>query len=132
MAISEQWLPIISEVISWIRENIGPSKKELKLQVSDLKKQVQTLAAGNAKLIDNLEMIVREILKNLKADNNYTISADTIVFVGSSIDVAIPSSPKSLIPDDRMPVERFEISKIFDGVDEEIAHSRITKPSDRR
>lgn len=41
MAISEQWLPIISEVISWIRENIGPSKKELKLQVSDLKKQVQ-------------------------------------------------------------------------------------------
>lgn len=138
MAISEQWLPIISEGISWVREKLGPSKKELKIQVADLEKQVQTLASGNTVLVNNLGLIIHEILKQLRTDSNYTINADTIVFVGEntgSVDVTKPIISSSSISGDivsKKRVGKSDVSKIFDGLDEEIAHSRAKKPSDRR
>lgn len=138
MAISEQWLPIISEGISWVKEKLGLSKKELKIQVSDLEKQVQTLASGNTVLVNNLGLIIQAILKQLRTDGNYTINADTIIFIGEntgSVDVTKPIISSSSICGDvvsKKQVEEFDVSKIFDGLDEEIAHSRATKPSDRR
>lgn len=138
MAISEQWLPIISEGISWVKEKLGPSKKELKIQVSDLEKQVQTLASGNTVLVNNLGLIIQAILKQLKTDSNYTINADAIIFIGEntgSVEFTKPIISSSSISGDvvsKKQVEKFDVSKIFDGLDEEIAHSRSTKPSDRR
>ena len=138
MAINEQWLPIISEGISWVKEKLGPSKKELKIQVSDLEKQVQALVSGNTVLVNNLGLIIQAILNQLRTESNYCINADTIIFIGAntgSVDVTKPIISGSSISGDvvsRNQGEKIDISKIFDGLDEEIAHSRATKPSDRR
>lgn len=138
MAINEQWLPIISEGISWVKEKLGPSKKELKIQVSDLEKQVQALVSGNTILVNNLGLIIQAILNQLRTESNYCINADTIIFIGEntgSVDVTKPIISGSSISGDvvsRNQGEKIDISKIFDGLDEEIAHSRATKPSDRR
>lgn len=138
MAISEQWLPIIAEGISWVREGFGPSKKELKIQISALEKQVQNLTSGNAVLTNNLESIVQAILNQLKADSNYTINADSIILIGEhteNVDVTKPIISNSLISGElisKKQVTEFDISQIFDGLDEEISHSRTTKPSERR
>ena len=138
MAINEQWLPIISEGISWVRELIGPSKKELKIQISDLEKQVETLTAGNTVLANNFGLITQAILKQLKTESSFTINSDTIVFIGEntgSVDISKPVISGNSISGDvvaKKQVVEFDVSKIFDGIDEEIAHSRTTKPSDRR
>lgn len=138
MAINEQWLPIISEGISWVKEKLGPSKKELKIRVSDLEKQVQALASGNTVLVNNLGLIIQAVLKQLRTDGNYYINADTIIFIGEnkgSFDVTKSVISSSSISGDvvsKKQVEEFDVSKIFDGLDQEISHSRATKPSDRR
>lgn len=138
MAINEQWLPIISEGISWVRELIGPSKKELKIQISDLEKQIETLTAGNTVLANNFGLITQAILKQLKTESSFTINSDTIVFIGEntgSVDISKPVISGNSISGDviaKKQVVEFDVSKIFDGIDEEIAHSRTTKPSDRR
>lgn len=138
MAISEKWLPIISEGVSWVKENLGPSKKELKIRISDLENQVQTLVSGNAVLVNNLELIMQAILKQLKTDCNYTINVDTIILVGENtgtVDISKPVISNSYISSDvvaKKQVAEIDVSKIFDGLDEKIAHSRATKPSDRR
>ena len=138
MAISEQWLPIILEGVSWVKEKLGPSKKELKIQISDLEKQVQAFAIGNAVLINNFELIIQEILKQLKTDSDYAINADTIVFIGENtgiVDVAKSMTYNCVDSDDvvsKKKIEEFNVSGIFDGLDKEIAHSRVRKPSDRR
>ena len=138
MAINEQWLPIISEGISWVRELIGPSKKELKIQISDLEKQVETLTAGNTVLANNFGLITQAILKQLKTESSFTINSDTIVFIGENtgaVDISKPVISGNSISGDvvaKKQVVEFDVSKIFDGLDEEIAHSRTTKPSDRR
>lgn len=138
MAVSEQWLPIISEGLSWVKDKLGPSKKELKIQVSDLEKQVRTLVSGNTALVNNLGLILQEIIKQLRADSNYSINANTIIFIGEnagSVDASKSIISRSAISGDavfKKQVEGFDVSKIFDGLDEEIAHSRAKKPSDRR
>ena len=138
MAINEQWLPIISEGISWVRELIGPSKKELKIQISDLEKQIETLTAGKTVLANNFGLITQAILKQLKTESSFTINSDTIVFIGEntgSVDISKPVISGNSISGDviaKKQVVEFDVSKIFDGIDEEIAHSRTTKPSDRR
>lgn len=138
MAISEEWLPVINEGLSWIKEMIGPSKKELKIQVADLEKQVQMLTFGNAVLANNLGLITQAILNQLPSIGNFTINADTIVFIGENsgrVDVTKQNINGSMISGNAIAknqVEHFEISRIFDGLDEEIAHSRAKKPSDRR
>ena len=77
------------------------------------------------------------ILQQLKSDD-YTINADTIVFVGENtgyIDIPQSVVSNSFISGDvAIQGEKadFNISKIFDGIDQEIAHSRISKPSERR
>ncbi len=56
--MNAEWLPIIAEGISWIKEKMGPSKKELILEMTDLKNQLQTLSYGNAAAIENMEQII--------------------------------------------------------------------------
>lgn len=137
MAISEEWLPVIAEGVSWVKDKFGPSKKELEVRVSDLEKQVHILVAGNATLVNSLGLITQAILQQLKSDD-YTINADTIVFVGENsgyIDIPQSIVSNSFTSGDVVVQEQkadFNISKIFDGIDQEIAHSRISKPSERR
>lgn len=138
MAISEKWIPIITEGVSWVKNNLGSSKRELKVKISDLEKQVQTLVSGNIALTNCLELIVQAILKQLEMDRNYSINADTIILVGEntgSINVTKSMISNSYMFGDvveKKQVAEIDVSKIFDGLDEEIAHSRATKQSDRR
>ena len=79
--INAEWLPVISEGVKWVRDKMGPSKKELKLRISDLESQVSTLAYGNKELIDNMQIIITAILENLKEDNKLEINADNIILI---------------------------------------------------
>lgn len=138
MAISEQWLPVIAEGISWVKDKLGPSKKELKICVSDLKKQMQALAYGNSLLSENLSLIIQAVINQLQSEGNYIINADSIVFIGNNdgyIDLTAPKITRYSLTHDATFDEKAnenEVSKIFDGIEEEIAHSRATRPSDRR
>lgn len=138
MAINAQWIPIISESLSWVSNKLAPSKKELNIKISDLEQQVQLLTAGNAALTRNLNLILQAILNQLQFSNSFVVNADTICFVGKN--TGIISMEKSFIVSekdfkDTAQSERkggkLDVSKIFDGLDEEIAHTRISRPSDR-
>lgn len=138
MAINAQWIPIISESLSWVSSKLVPSKKELNIKISDLEQQVQLLTAGNAALTRNLNLILQAILNQLQFSNSFVVNADTICFVGKN--TGIISMEKNFIVSEKdfkgtTQSERkggkLDVSKIFDGLDEEIAHTRISRPSDR-
>lgn len=140
MAINEQWLPIIGTGLSWIKDNLGPSKKELSMKISELEKQIEKLTASNALSTSQARLITQAILSQLRAENSFTINADTIVFVGTNngtVKTANPvikdSNVQGNIVDQHQETEaKFDITKIFDGLDEEIAHARMQKPNNRR
>ena len=139
MAINESWLPIIAEGVTWVKEQFGPSKNDLKIQISDLENQVRMLAAGNTALINSLGLITQAVLRQLQSNGYNTVNADTIVFVGEN-DGSITATSKSenfgnSLSADVFPTtqeEGFNVAKIFDGIDQEIAQSRISRPSERR
>ena len=126
MASNELWLPIISTVVSWVKENLGPSKKELKIQLKDLQEQVVALAKGNAAILDNMGMIIRAILSELKADNQYVINAEQIVYIDSNSGSINPICSTTKI--EGLPVTTQKNSDYhyenFFVTDEEIALSR--------
>lgn len=142
MAINEQWLPIISEGIKWVGNKfskLGPSKKELYMKVSDLEQQVRVLTAGNVALTSSLDLIIQAILNRLESSNDFTINAETICFVGEnsgSINTGNSFTVSETSFEDINQIEgmdeRFDVSKIFNGVDEEIAHTKIARSSDRK
>ena len=123
--INAEWLPVISEGVKWVRDKMGPSKKELKLRISDLESQVSTLAYGNKELIDNMQIIITEILENLKEDNKLEINADNIILIQDNSGKICFSS----ITEKR---NENHYSSIFDNIDDEITRSRLLRPSDRR
>ena len=138
MAINEKWIPVILEGISWVKEMFGPSKKELKIHISDLEKQIQSVSAGNTFLLQNQELIMQAILNYLQTDSGYTINADTIVLVGENIgSIDIPKTTMDNTNYYGLSIasakkEAFDVSEIFKGMDEEIAQAKTTKTSDRR
>ena len=136
MAINEEWIPVILKAVSWAKEKLGPSKKELKIQISDLEKQIQVLSAGNTALIYYQGLITQAVLNHLKADNTYTINTDTIVFIEQntgSIDILNPSITDSYILGNVATKKvEFDVSRTFEDIDKEIAQKKATKPSDRR
>ena len=123
--INAEWLPVISEGVKWVRDKMGPSKKELKLRISDLESQVSTLAYGNKELIDNMQIIITAILENLKEDNKLEINADNIILIHDNFGKICFSS----ITEKR---NENHSSSIFDNIDDEIIRSRLLRPSDRR
>lgn len=139
MAINAQWLPIISESVSWVNNRLGPSKKELNVKISDLEQQVQSLAAGNVVLMSNMNLIIQAILNQLQSSNSFIINADSICLVGKNTGVINVEKSLSItekrLKDTSLEIreeEKLDVSKIFDGVDEEIAHTRIARPSNRK
>ena len=123
--INAEWLPVISEGVKWVRDKMGPSKKELKLRISDLESQVSTLAYGNKELIDNMQIIITAILENLKEDNKLEINADNIILIQDNSGTICFSS----ITEKR---NENHYSSILDNIDDEITRSRLLRPSDRR
>ncbi len=145
MAISKTLGTFVSTLVSWAMEyfnkNRGSSKKELELPVSVLKKKLEELAAasGNTELVkENADRIMRAALDQLTTEKNIGIFDNIIIFIyenKGSVDVTKSTISGSSISGDvvsKKQGEKLDVSKIFDGVDEEIAHSRATKPSDRR
>lgn len=123
--INAEWLPVISEGVKWVRDKMGPSKKELKLRISDLESQVSTLAYGNKELIDNMQIIITAILENLKEDNKLEIHADNIILIqDNSGEICFSSITEKRTEN--------HYSPIFDSIDDEITRSRLLHPSDRR
>ena len=131
MAINESWLPVISEALTWVREKTGPSKKELKIKVSDLEAQVKTLASGNAELLMNMNTIVQAILTQLATTEGCYINAETVILVGEN---------KGSLGFTRNAISRnignnqlanSESVSIFGNADEEIERARRALPGRR-
>lgn len=138
MAINEQWLPVVTEVVTWVKNNFGSSKKELKMQISDLDKQVRTLADGNAAIINNMSLIIQAILSQIKSDNGFAVNADTIVLVGEntgSIDIPKTTINMGTALGDvalKKQVVKIDYAEDFFVSDDEIVFTRTNKPRDRR
>lgn len=137
MAIDAQWIPIISESISWVSNKLGPSNKKLNMRISDLEQQVQLLTAENGVLMSNLSLIIQAILNQLQASNNFIINADAIYLVGENAGT-IKTETSFIVAEENFRVAgqgkqkggKLDVSKIFDRVDEEIAHTRVSRPCD--
>ena len=80
MAINEKWLPVVTGAVSWIKNNIGPSRKELEVQIADLEKQVRVLADDNAMVINNMNLIIQAILSQIKTDSDFSVTTDAIIW----------------------------------------------------
>ena len=130
MEVNEQWLPIISETINWIREKMKPTKKELELKITDLEEQVKILSYGNQSLKKDIEQIMSIIISQLKSDGQYLINADTIVYIvenSGQMHIAKDDSIKNISCDN----DKNFIDSIFDNMDEEIKQCRLMRPSER-
>lgn len=131
MEINEQWIPIITEAVKWVRDKTKPTKKELQLKISDLEEQVKILSYGNKLLSTNIEHIMSIIIAQLKSDEQYKINADTIIQIkGNSGEVHIMKENKTnniLWSDDKQYIEA-----IFDNMDEEIKECKLMRPSERK
>lgn len=138
MAINEKWLPVVTGVVSWIKNSIGPSRKELEVQIADLEKQVRILADGNAMVINNMNLIIQAILSQIKTDNNFSVTADTIIFIGEnagSINIPKTALDNSSVCGDivtKKKVVEIDYAEDFFVSDEEIALTRGNKSRGRR
>lgn len=140
MAISEQWVPIIGQAIKWIADRIGQPRKKLNVEISELEKQVKELTEGNQSMREYCDMITQAVLTELKDNKNYSVTAETIVYVGTNygnVNTAAHIDNSLLLNRQDAAIEanvdgEIDVSKIFDGIDEEIAESRQFRPSERR
>ena len=136
MANDKTLTPIILECISWVKGMMGPSKKDMMLRISDLTEKVQSLSSQNDFLYHNQAQIIQSVLEYIGTQHGYTVNVDSIVFVGGNVgtlEVMKPTVTGShIIGDVATKQEGFDVSKIFEGADEEIVQAKMFKPSDRR
>lgn len=123
MEESEIIVPVILEGVKWVKDKLGPSKKELKVKIADLESQVKTLSYGNTLLLESMEQIVIAILERLKTDGSYTINADTIIHIEDNHGTIIAANNTTNSVDNSW-------INMFDDVDLEIQKSRLKRPSD--
>lgn len=123
MEEAEILVPVILEGVKWVKDKLGPSKKELKVRITDLESQVKALSYGNAVLLESVEQIILAIVEKLKSDGNYTINADTIIQIEDNHGTIITTNNT---------ITGTENSwlNMFDDVDLEIQKSRLKRPSD--
>lgn len=126
--ISEEWVPIIVEGVQWVKESFGPSKKQLKMRITDLEEQVRSLSSGNQALLQNSREIMSVILEKLLMDGGYRIKANTIIqnsgnFQMTQIAYFDDNSTKNS--------NEKKQASIFDGIDEEIMKYRLLRQSEK-
>lgn len=122
MEESEIIVPVILEGVKWVKDKLGPSKKELKIMIADLESQVKTLSYGNTTLLESMEQIVIAILERLKTDGNYTINADTIIHIENNHGTILAANTTTNVDNSWV--------HMFDDIELEIQKSRLKKPSD--
>lgn len=126
MDFDEPWIPIVYEGIKWVKENMKPTKKELKLKISDLEEQLKILSYGNQVLMDNIDHIMSIILSKLKTEEHYIVNADTFIQVNEN------SGQAYITTNDKIGnTDKNNTYSIFDNIDEEIMQCRLTRPSER-
>lgn len=140
MALNEAMLSLIGSATKWVFDQMGPSKKSLKIQINDLEKQISILAAENQVLINSNDAIVQAVLRELRSSGNYNINikADYIIITGGSgNEVKMVYSTKR--PDNSQtginwakdrPFD-YDFSDVFERTEREIEEKRRTKPSNR-
>lgn len=127
----DQMLPIVSEGIQWVKDQMKPSKKELGLRISELEEQVKDLSYGNQIFQENFNQIISTILMQLKSEGNYFINADTIIQIrNNSGEINILQDREEKFAQ----VDNLKSKKncaIFDNMDEEILRCKLDRPSER-
>ncbi len=120
-------LPIVSEGIKWVKNQMKPSKKELGLKISELEEQVKNLSYGNQIFQENVNQIVSTILWQLKSEGKYIINADAIIQISNN------SGEINILQgrEEKITQKNKKNSTIFDDMDEEIIRCKLYRPSEK-
>lgn len=138
MAFDEKWIPAILQGAEWLMEKIK-SRKTLSVKVSELENEVKKLTEGNQALYQCFQMITLAILSRVQNEPGISIDAGTIIYVKSDNGTVnmtpLPDnsshSKKKPLHLDSGEENTVDVSKIFDGVDEEILRKKAFRPSER-
>lgn len=137
MAISEGMLDIVAAGINWITKKMGPSKKEMRVRIEDLEKELGRLSEGNRALSENVSLMTSAIIAQLKENTGYTINVDidTITLTGVNNGVvqtenrrAVTKTNSTLIKDSNLTsvVASGDVDdNPFFVTDEDLARARI-------
>lgn len=135
MALEEKWVTIIAAGVdtlrNYIKDSLGPSKKELKIKIEELNKMVDRLADQNMQMSSSMANITQAILDQLSTEYNIAINVDSITIIGQN---TTNNSLTNHQTDDhsvtnqistRENVSSPKITDVFSGIDEEIASTRV-------
>lgn len=125
-SFTELCAPIIDQGLNWVKGMIGPSKKELQVEISELEKQIKTLSYGNQFLAQNIQQIMDIVLNRLMQSGDYFINSGNIIKIeGNTGSVQIRQEVK-----DAVQTQPKRFISIFNNIDEEIAKARLTMPGE--
>lgn len=74
----EYLMPIILEVVHWAKDKAGPSKKDLQLQMLDLREEVRALLATRGEDLAYQDFVIQEVLRRTQIPGNIEIHANTV------------------------------------------------------
>lgn len=136
--VDPEWVPVIGEALRWVRD-LSSSKRKMRLEIEDLKRQVDTLIEGNTLLLQRNSEIVAAVIAILSADKTIPINRGTTNYHGVSIEQhpgADSDVISGLVESARNSSLRRNADEsnesLFEGIDEEILKARAMRPSERR
>ena len=74
----EYLMPIILEVVHWAKDKAGASKKDLQLQMLDLREEVRALLATRGEDLAYQDFVIQEVLRRTQIPGNIEIHANTV------------------------------------------------------
>lgn len=137
MYIDPQWSPVIGEAIRWVGDAFS-SKRQMRMNIDELSRKVDQLSYGNTALAQRQDEILSAVIAELRAGDVFIVNhgAISIATTIQDIDIEAPTDGlQTLDPPDSNLQNRqgSEVpgNSLFDGVSEEIAEARLTRPSER-
>lgn len=74
--------PIATEAVKWVKEKIGPSKKDIRIEISELKEKIKELSYGQHLTEVQLSSILNCVIESLNNNSKCEIKNNVInIFV---------------------------------------------------
>lgn len=110
----------VDTLFDGIKVQMGPSKKELKMRIEDLEKQIQELNKNNKDISDFYEVVIDDLCEKIGSTYSFFIEADTICIVNNSGQIGSGNSQSNYIDNNSSPNSTFDklISRMNKGIDE--------------
>jgi len=135
--VDPTWTPVIGEALRWVKDFFFRNKT-LRLDVERLKGEVERLSYGNADLAMRQNEILSAVMSDLRTEQIIIIQDGNAYFLSCQTDNNSALDLQDSMPTTfSLPVSAanqtavLSVSSIFDGVDDEIAIAKLTRPSQR-